>query len=57
MQPVEAAKNTSRKSTSRLPEKSVFFDRVVPALLAAMAILTVFLILFAGGVLLGFVKF
>lgn len=42
---------------SRMPENSVIFDKVIPAVLVFMGILTVILILFAAGVLLGIVQF
>ncbi len=45
------------EESSRIPEKSVFYQRVVPALLIAMTVLTVVLILFAAAVLLGIVRF
>ena len=44
-------------SKSRMPENSVLFEKIVPAALVFMGILTVLLILFAMGVLLGFVQF
>ena len=40
---------------SHMPENSLMFERVIPALLILMGILTVALILFAAGVLLGFI--
>jgi hypothetical protein len=43
--------------TSRAPKNSMLFDKVVPALLILMGVLTVLLILFAAGVLLGFIHF
>ncbi len=46
-----------RTSKSHVPENSMLFERVVPALLIFMGILTVVLILFAAGVLLGIVHF
>lgn len=46
-----------RRGKSRVPEDSVFYNRVVPILLAGMAVLTIVLILVAAGVLLGFVPF
>lgn len=42
---------------SRMPENSVLFEMIIPAALAFMGILTVILILFAAGVLLGFIQF
>jgi hypothetical protein len=50
--------NPSRPaSKSRLPERSFLFERLVPASLIAFGILTVVLILFALGVLLGLIRF
>ncbi len=46
-----------KKSLSRMPDHSVFFEKVVPVLLALMGLLTLTLILFAVGVLLGIVHF
>jgi hypothetical protein len=40
-----------------MPENSTLFDKVIPASLIVMGIITLGLILFAAGVLLGFVKF
>lgn len=42
---------------SHMPEDSTLFEKVIPALLIFMGILTVVLILFAAGVLLGIVHF
>ncbi len=42
---------------SHMPENSLIFERVVPVLLILMGILTVALILFAAGVLLGIIHF
>lgn len=42
---------------SHAPENSVFFEKIIPALLIFMGILTVVLILFAAGVLLGIIRF
>jgi hypothetical protein len=44
-------------SKSRAPENSVLFEKLIPGLLIGMGILTVVLILFAAGVLLGIVHF
>jgi hypothetical protein len=44
-------------SKSRIPENSVLFEKVIPFALAFMGIVTVILILFAIGVLLGIVQF
>jgi hypothetical protein len=45
------------KDASRISRGSVFFEKIVPALLIGMALLTGFLILFAVGVLVGIVNF
>ena len=42
---------------SRAPKNSMLFEKLVPALLILMGVLTVVLILFAAGVLLGFIHF
>jgi hypothetical protein len=51
------AQKTLTSRRSHLPEQSVLFEKIVPALLVLMGILTVLLILFAAGVLLGIVHF
>ena len=56
-----SAENLPKRSPvnnkSRMPENSVLFERIVPAALVFMGVLTVVLILFAAGVLLGIVQF
>ncbi|HXF86364.1 MAG TPA: hypothetical protein VNK49_13345 [Anaerolineales bacterium] len=42
---------------SRIPGGSFVFDKFIPILLIIMGIMTVGLILFAAGVLLGFIQF
>jgi hypothetical protein len=42
---------------SHVPQNSMLFEKIVPALLILMGILTVALILFAAGVLLGILHF
>ena len=44
-------------SKSHMLENSVLFEKIIPAALSFMGILTVILILFAAGVLLGFIQF
>jgi hypothetical protein len=44
-------------SKSRVPEQSVLFEKIVPASLIALGIITAVLILFAAGVLLGLIRF
>ncbi len=45
------------QSKSHAPENSFLFEKLIPALLIGMGVLTVILILFAAGVLLGFIHF
>lgn len=45
------------RSINRMPEGSPFFERIVPVLLIAMGVVMTALILFAAGVLLGFIPF
>ncbi len=50
--------NPSRAtSPSRLPQRSLLFEKIVPASLVVLGLLTVALILFAAAVLLGLVRF
>lgn len=46
-----------KTSKSHIPESSMLFEKIVPALLFFMGIVTVTLILFAAGVLLGIIHF
>ena len=48
---------TEKKSKSHMPKDSFLFEKVVPASLVVMGIVTLGLILFAAGILLGLVKF
>jgi len=50
-------KHVPASSKSRMPENSILFEKIIPAALAFMGILTVILILFAAGVLLGLIQF
>jgi hypothetical protein len=48
---------TRTKSKSHIPKNSLFFEKIVPISLVAMGIITLGLILFAAGVILGIVQF
>lgn len=48
-------KSFNRFKTHRMPEQSVFYDHLVPAMLILCAVMTAALILFALGVLTGIV--
>jgi len=50
-------KRTQPDNKSRMPKNSIFFEKMVPILLTGMGILAAVLILFALGVLLGFIRF
>ena len=52
-----SAQRNAQLKKSHMPQHSVFFEKVVPILLAGMGVLTVVLILFAAGILLGIIKF
>jgi hypothetical protein len=47
----------TRTGKSHAPKDSVFFEKVVPALLVFMGVLLAVLIFVAAGVLLGFIHF
>lgn len=44
-----------RFKTHKMPDKSFFYDRVIPALFIILGLITIGLIIFAIGVLTGFV--
>ena len=48
---------TKANSKSHIPQNSILFEKVVPILLVLLGLITVGLILFATGVLLGIVHF
>ena len=45
------------RDRSHMPTDSVFYEKIIPVLLIVMAVLTVAFVLFAAGVLLGFIPF
>jgi hypothetical protein len=51
------ADETRTAGKSRAPKNSMLFEKIVPALLILMGVLTIVLILFAAGVLLGIIHF
>jgi hypothetical protein len=58
MQDRKTMPTTSRPaSKSRVPERSLFFEKIVPVSLIALGVITAVLILFALGVLLGLIRF
>jgi hypothetical protein len=48
---------TRKNSKSHIPPNSILFEKIVPAALIIMGIVTLGLILFAAGILLGVVQF
>jgi len=56
-QPKKVPSRIVPRSKSRMPENSVFFEKIIPVVLVIMGVVTIGLILFAAGVLLGFVSF
>lgn len=46
-----------QRPSHRMPKDSLFYERVVPALLIGMAIVLVGLVVLAAGILLGFISF
>ena len=48
---------TPTKNKSHIPANSVLFEKVIPVLLILMGVITLGLMLFAAGVLLGIVHF
>ncbi len=55
--PQAESPKTSTGTKSHAPKDSVLFERIIPMLLVIMGVLMVVLILFAAGVLLGFIHF
>lgn len=51
------ATKANLKSKSHMPKDSLFFEKIVPISLITMGIITLGLILFAAGVILGIVQF
>lgn len=54
---VSRGKEMKKRSINRMPEGSLFYERIVPILLVVMGVLTASMILFAAGVILGIIPF
>jgi hypothetical protein len=50
-------KQTRTNNKSHIPPNSLLFEKIIPALLILMGLIMLGLMLFAAGVLLGFVHF
>jgi hypothetical protein len=48
---------TKANNKSHIPQNSIFFEKIVPIALITMGIVTLGLMIFAAGVLLGIVRF
>ena len=48
---------THLNGKSHMPKNSVLFEKIVPALLISLAVVTALLMIFAAGVLLGMIQF
>jgi hypothetical protein len=57
MSEITKPEKASTRTASHMPKDSVFFEKIVPALLILMSALTAALVLLAVGVLLGIVRF
>ena len=51
------ANKINSKSKSHMPEDSVFYEKIIPISLITLGVVTIGLILFAAGVILGLVQF
>jgi len=45
------------RQSSHMPQRSVFFEKIVPILLVVLGMIMAGLVLFAAGVILGIVRF
>jgi hypothetical protein len=55
--PLNSSAPAPKTDRSRAPENSMLFEKIIPALLIVMGVITVALILFAAGVLMGIIHF
>ena len=54
---IQTAQAKAPQRSSRMPAHSLFFEKVVPVLLGVFGLVMVGLVIFAAGVLLGWIKF
>ncbi len=52
-----SGRNIVSQDQSHIPKNSIFFEKIIPALLVGMAVLMVVLIIFAAGILFGLIQF
>jgi len=55
--PPTASRAHERTVKSHIPRNSLFFEKLIPPLLALMGLITVAMVLFAAGILLGLIRF
>lgn len=55
--PLNSSAPAPKADRSHVPENSLLFEKIIPALLIVMGVIMVALILFAAGVLLGIIRF
>lgn len=56
----DVCKTTARRTTnrqSRMPSDSFFYERVIPAILIGLGVITLLLILVAAGIVVGVIPF
>ena len=55
--PLNTSAPAPRTDQSHVPENSLLFEKIIPAVLIVMGVIMVVLILFAAGVLMGIIHF
>lgn len=53
----KARRAVPRRTQSRMPKDSLYFEKLVPALLISFGVITIVLIIFAAGILLGLIPY
>jgi len=57
MSEISKSKKAVERGSSHMPDDSVFYEKIVPALLVVLGAVTVVLVIFAACVLFGIVRF
>lgn len=53
----QPARGTDAPSSSRVPQNSILYSRVVPLALIFLALIALLLVLFGAGIVVGFIRF
>ena len=53
----DEAHMTTEIKKSHMPKDSILFEKIIPVALIVLGVITIWLMVFAAGVLLGFVRF